>query len=590
MICSGDAFSVTPANALPDVVPAGTLYTWSAPVVAPAGSITGSSAQAVGQTSIGQTLTNTTNAVGTVTYTVTASSGTAPNICTDTFDIVVTVNPEPLIADDMASICSGNAFSVTPANVLPDVVPAGTLYTWTVPTFAPAGSITGSSAQAVGQTSISQTLTNTTTSTVAVTYTVTATSGTAPNICTTTFDIVVDVTSGLQINDVLHQICSEEMFDITPTDAPVGTTYTWLAPVVAPAGSITGSSAQAVAQTSISQTLTNTTNAVGTVTYTVMASSGIAPNVCTGTFDIVVTVNPLPLIADDTAEICSGDAFTVTPVNTLPDVVPAGTLYTWSAPVVAPAGSITGSSAQAVGQTSIGQTLTNTTNAVGTVTYTVTATSGTAPNTCTDTFDIVVTVNPEPLVADDTAEICSGDAFTVTPANVLPDVVPAGTLYTWSAPVVAPAGSITGSSAQAVGQTSISQTLTNTTNTAGTVTYTVTASSGTAPNTCTDTFDIVVTVNPEPLIADDTAEICSGDAFSVTPANVLPDVVPAGTLYTWSAPVVAPAGSITGSSAQASRSDFNWSDVNKYDEYSWNGYLYGNGKFRNCTEYLYGYF
>ena len=550
-ICSGDAFTVTPINTLPDVVPAGTLYTWSAPVVAPAGSITGSSAQAVGQTSISQTLTNTTNVVGTVTYTVTASVGTAPNTCTDTFDIVVTVNPEPLIADTVASICSTNTFTVTPANVLPDVVPAGTLYTWSAPVIAPAGTITGGSAQAVGQTSISQALTNTTASVSTATYTVTASVGTAPNICTDTFDIVVTVSPDLQVADETAIICSNTAFSVTPTGVPAGTTYTWTAPVIAPAGSITGSSAQAVGQTSIGQTLTNTTNATGTATYTVTATSGTAPNICTGTFDVVVTVNPLPLIADDTAEICSSDAFTVTPVNTLPDVVPAGTLYTWSAPVVAPAGSITGSSAQGVGQASISQTLTNTTNTVGTVTYTVTASSGTAPNICTDTFDIVVTVNPEPLIADDTAEICSGDAFTVTPANVLPDVVPAGTLYTWSAPVVAPAGSITGSSAQAVGQTSIGQTLTNTTNVVGTVTYTVTASVGTAPNICTDTFDIVVTVNPEPLIADDTAEICSGDAFIVTPTNVLPDVVPAGTLYTWSAPVVAPAGSITGSSAQA---------------------------------------
>ncbi|KAB1156526.1 Ig-like domain-containing protein [Flavobacterium luteum] len=101
-----------------------------------------------------------------------------------------------------------------------------------------------------------------------------------------------------------------------------------------------------------------------------------------------------PVIANKQVPICSGTAFTVTPSNTLPDVVPAGTTYTWTAPVIAPSAAITGGSAQTTPQTSISQILTNTTSAVATATYTITANSG----GCTSTFTITLTVNPIPTV------------------------------------------------------------------------------------------------------------------------------------------------------------------------------------------------
>ncbi|MDD2986949.1 PKD-like domain-containing protein, partial [Flavobacterium sp.] len=260
-----------------------------------------------------------------------------------------------------------------------------------------------------------------------------------------------------------------------------------------------------------------------------------------GTTSFALTINPTPFIADVTQTICSGDTFTVTPVNTAPDVVPMGTTYTWT--VSAPVG-VTGASDQATPQTTISQTLTNTNATPQDVIYSVTASVGTAPNVCTDTFTITITVNPKPLIADVTQSICTGNTFTVTPANTLPDVVPTGTTYTWT--VVA--GAVTGASDQATPQTSISQTLSNATANSIDVVYTVTASVGTAPNVCTDTFTITVTVNPEPLIADVVQGICTGNTFTVTPANTAPDVVPTGTTYTWT--VTAPVG-VSGASNQA---------------------------------------
>jgi len=76
----------------------------------------------------------------------------------------------------------------------------------------------------------------------------------------------------------------------TATDiVPAGTTYTWATPSIVPANSITGASAQSVAQTSISQFLTNETKAIGIVTYTVTPRSG---NCVGADFKVVVTVNP----------------------------------------------------------------------------------------------------------------------------------------------------------------------------------------------------------------------------------------------------------------------------------------------------------
>jgi hypothetical protein len=130
-------------------------------------------------------------------------------------------------------------------------------------------------------------------------------------------------------------------------------------------------------------------------------------------------------------------------------------------------------------------------------------------------FTVTVNVNPKPAIANKSATICSGSVFNIEPSNGGGDIVPTGTTYTWLAPVISgAAGNITGGSAQATGQSSISQTLTNTTNSAQTATYTVTPTAGTCPGA---TFTVTVTVNPS-LLANVTynAPACDEDTFSVT--------------------------------------------------------------------------
>lgn len=105
----------------------------------------------------------------------------------------------------------------------------------------------------------------------------------------------------------------------------------------------------------------------------------------------LITVDPFPIIASSTATICSNNPFLVTPMDGNGNLVPSGTNYTWTLPIVNPPGAISGFSAQPAAQTEISQTLVNNTLDPATITYTVTPKAG----ICTgDDFTVTITVNP----------------------------------------------------------------------------------------------------------------------------------------------------------------------------------------------------
>ncbi|MFC5684619.1 PKD-like domain-containing protein, partial [Flavobacterium sp. MAHUQ-51] len=133
-----------------------------------------------------------------------------------------------------------------------------------------------------------------------------------------------------------------------------------------------------------------------------------------------------------------------------------------------------------------------------------------------------------PVIANKTATICSGGTFTITPTNNNPDVVPANTTYSWSAPTNA-----LGISGNAAGtnQSNISGTLTNTNAFPLNVIYNVTPKSG----TCTgNPFTVTVTVNPTLSLATSTKTdaSCYGTSTgSVTAGSITGSV---GTVtYSW---------------------------------------------------------
>ena len=195
---------------------------------------------------------------------------------------------------------------------------------------------------------------------------------------------------------------------------------------------LSGSGAQAYAWNNSAANATAFSPAA-TATYTV---TGTDANGCTATDNVLVTVNPLPAInAGADAAICTGETITLTGNG--------GQTYSWNNSVVngaafAPA---------------------------ATATYTLT---GTDANGCTNTDDILVTVNSLPAISAGTdVTICAGETVTLSGNG--------GQTYVWN-------NSVTNGTAFSP---------------AATATYTIT---GTDANGCTNTDQVVVTVNALPVI------------------------------------------------------------------------------------------
>jgi PKD repeat protein len=456
-------------------------------------------------------------------------TATATGLCgTTSANRVVTVNPFSIISNITTSVCSGGSFAIIPVNGTNGVVLAGTIYSWPAPVIS--GGITGGLPSIGSSVNINGTLVNTTNTVQTATYTVTPLSGS----CTgTPFTVTVTVNPKPSLNPMTTAVCSGNPFSVTPVNItngliPAGTTYSWSAPAgTGFTGGGPGSGASA-----ISGMLSNTTSSVQIATYTVTPQT----STCTGSaFTFEVTVNPAPAVITMPTSVCSGVAFTVTPVNDTNGIVPPGTTYSWSAP--AGAGFTGGASGS--GAANITGTIANITSSVQAVTYNVTPVSG----TCTGTpFQVIVMVNPKPAISDITYTVCSGTGFTLTPVDGTNGKVPAGTTYSWSAPTgTGFTGGAPGSIASEVGGT-----LFNSSNTLKTATYTVTPVSG----SCTGApFVVTVNINPAPVISNMAEKVCSGILFTVTPADVTNGVIPAGTTFSWPAPVVT--GNMTGGTASS---------------------------------------
>jgi len=114
-----------------------------------------------------------TDTVGTTYYyaEISFSSGGCLKIVSN--PAIVIVNEIPVINSSAITIYSEATFNFIPNFITGNIVPSGTKYTWSLPTFNPIGSILGTSAESNLQDQISQTLENTGTLPVKVTYIIT---------------------------------------------------------------------------------------------------------------------------------------------------------------------------------------------------------------------------------------------------------------------------------------------------------------------------------------------------------------------------------------------------------------------------------
>jgi hypothetical protein len=238
---------------------------------------------------------------------------------------------------------------------------------------------------------------------------------------------------------------------------------------------------------------------------------------------VTVTVNQRPTVTNtNPAAICSGSSISISLAN---NINPAAT-YSW---IATDNPNTTGETITAQTTSTINNTLSNGSNSQQTVNYTVTATY---PAGCSGTASVIaVTVDPMPVVVAHTATVCSGTAFTITPANGGGNTIPSSpvTQYTWGLP----SGSGFTGAATGTNASNVSGTLANGGNTQVTAVYTVTPIAG----ACTgNTFTSTIYVNPMPSIVNQTVAVCSGSPFSVTPTHGSGNIVPVGTTYGWDVP------------------------------------------------------
>ena len=270
-------------------------------------------------------------------------------------------------------------------------------------------------------------------------------------------------------------------------------------------GTVTGIAASGSGD--ISGSLTNTTTAPVTVTFTITPTA----NGCAGTpVTATVVVNPAPTATatPSSQNVCSGTSITTI---VLAGNIPS-TIFNWTRNNT---GTVTGIAASGSGD--ISGILTNTTNALITVTFNITATANgcsLAPMTAT------VAVKPTPTVSatNNTQTLCSGIAIaSVTITN--PNAV-AGTTFSWTRDNTT---NLTGIAASGSGA-SITGTLTNTTSTQQITIFTISATAG----GCSSTTTVTITVNPGPVMTSaSSVNICNKSTVSISLTSSVPST------YTW---------------------------------------------------------
>jgi len=515
---AGDTYTYTVASSNATSVPAGNPRT-----VASAANITDS-------------YTNTTAAPVTITYTVTPTN----NGCIgSSFTVTATINPEPLVTNQTVATCSDVALNYDLASL---ITGTGDTYTYTVASSDATNVPAGNPRTVASAANITDLYTNTTTAPVIITYTVTPIGS---NGCTgNTFTVAVTVNPEPVVTNQTAATCSDVAlnYSLDGLITGAGDTFTYTVASSNATSVPPGSPRTVASAANITDLYTNTTTAPVTITYTV---TPIGSNGCTGnTFTVIVTVNPEPVVSNQTVATCSdvalnysldglitgaGDTYTYTVASSNATSVPAGNPRT-----VASAANITDS-------------YTNTTAAPVTITYTVTPTN----NGCIgSSFTVTATINPEPLVTNQTVATCSDVALNYDLASLITGT---GDTYTYTVASSDATNVPAGNPRTVASAANITDLYTNTTTAPVIITYTVTPIGS---NGCTgNTFTVAVTVNPEPVVTNQTAATCSdvalnysldglitgaGDTFTYTVASSNATSVPPGSPRT-----VASAANIT---------------------------------------------
>ncbi|MEP2772640.1 MAG: PKD-like domain-containing protein [Fulvivirga sp.] len=411
---------------------------------------------------------------------------------TNSIDIIVDdAPPAPTINGDQ-EVCE-NQSNVTYSIASPIV---GSTYTWNIGSLGSivSGQGTSSIIVNIGTTSDNITVTETSsagcTSPAAAPYPVTV--NPRPNMTSAT----------------TATLCSGEQVDtyLTFTSDVGSTTYDWV--VLSKTGSVGGATVGNTGSGNITQTLTNTSGAPGSVTYEV-TPTGPAPANCVGATQVVtISVNTEPVGVNAISNECSDVALnydlqnniTVSGNNVASD-------FTW---VAAANPNVTGESTTPQAGDFITDNINNVTGANEIVSYTVSPVAEGTGCPGSD-FTINITINSEPVGLADASTVCAGVSVGYDLQNNVNTLGNSMTSnFSW---VAAANANVTGESTTPQVGAIINDVLTNTTGVDETVTYTVTPTDNT--NSCVgDDFVITVTVQSEPVGAADTETTCSDVALA----------------------------------------------------------------------------
>lgn len=422
----------------------------------------------------------------------------------------ITVNPSPIASASFVSndtVCSGQNINIALSSAT-----AGTTYTWNASNGA---GVSGGQNSAAPSSTINQALTNNSTSVGIVTYTVTP----SASSCAGTPLQVLAYVNPVALVGPFNPIVVCPGVTITPptfVSNPNGATFGWsnTNALIGLAVSGNGQIASWIAPSNTNN------NAPGTIVGTVTVTPTF--NACIGTpASFAVTINPTPTITNSplTQTICSGANSAV--VSWTPNA--AGTTYAWTG--VASSGSVNGYTATGNGNLPV-MAITNGTNTLQTVTYTVTPTR----NGCNGpSVSYTININPTPvLTLSANQTICGGQT---TAASAYSNSVAGGSFtYALQNAGGVPA-TVTGFPNNGNGQIPAA-----TINNSGTTPYTLNYSVTPTANGCNGAVGTYsITINPAPVTTFSIANqaICSGtNSAPVTFSSTTPNVT-----YAWQATV-----------------------------------------------------
>jgi gliding motility-associated-like protein len=484
IICSNDTASICFTSPV-----ANANFTWT--VVASNG-ITG--AQNGTGSCLNQILVNNLLTQGTVVYTVTASA----NNCTGSpVTSTVSINPNP-------SVTQVNNIVVCPGQAIPTInftsTPAGASFLWTNSnqTIGLIGNGSGSISGWQAPVNVSG---GAFIGTISVNGTLNGCSG-----ANMSFTVTVNPTPVLTLNPQVQTLCSGTMASVLCTSNVASTSLTWIQAFTNVSGANNGNGTTVNGVYTISQPLTSTINAPGSVSYTITpAALG-----CVGLSEqATVTVNPIPVasVNPGSQSICSGTSTSLILSGNMP-----GITYGWT---VSANNNIIG--AFSGSNDTIAQLLTNSSTGNQVITYSITP----SLNGCVGAaVNVPITVKPTPILTTNVANntICSGTSTNIAlSSNVL------NTTYAYT---VNPGPGVQGSGSGI--SNPIVQQLTNNTLNPSQVTYEITPSA----NACDGAMvSVTIIVNPVATVipSQNSVTICSGQSVNLQLSSNSP-----GALFNWS--------------------------------------------------------